>query len=131
MSRRALTRILWAALLLTVPMPFFLVEVGIEPVAGLLHKLGVTLVLIAADGGEGAISIAAWILGVQAVLAAFLLWLLARVVTHAVLRALGSRASVAVLTIVATLVVAACLVPIYRTPFRTGGLHSTLPQVFE
>jgi hypothetical protein len=131
MSRRALARILWLALLVTVPIPFFLVEIGIEPVAAMVQKLGVTLVLIAADGGAGAITLTAWILGVQAFLVAVLLWLAARVVTYAIVRATGRRAGVVVFGIVAVLLVVACTVPIYRTPFRTGGLYATLPQVFE
>lgn len=131
MSRRALARILWLSLLVTVPIPFFLVEIGIEPVAAMVQKLGVTLVLIAADGGAGAITLTAWILGVQAFLVAVLLWLAARVVTYAIVRATGRRAGVVVFAIVAALLVVACTVPIYRTPFRTGGLYATLPQVFE
>ena len=131
MSRRALARILWLALLVTVPIPFFLVEIGLEPVAAIALKLAFTLVLIVAEGSAGAITLSAWILGVQAVMAAVLLWLTSRVLTAALVRAAGSRATVAVATIVAVLVVVACTVPLYRTPFRTGGLYATLPQVFE
>jgi hypothetical protein len=131
MSRRALSNILWLALLLTAPIPFFLVEIGFEPVAAMIEKLAFTLVLIAGEGGAGAITLAAWILGVQAAIAAVTLWLLARVVTRALERALGSRAPVAIVTIVATLFVVACAFPIYRTPFRTGGIQATLLEVFE
>ena len=131
MSRRALARILWLALLVTAPIPFFLVEIGIEPVAAMVQKLGFTLVLIAADGGAGAITLSAWILGVQMLLATLLLWVAAQVATRALVRALGRRAGVAVLTIVVVLLAVAFTVPIYRTPFRTGGLYATLPEVFE
>ena len=131
MSRRALARILWLALLLTAPVPFFLVEIGIEPVAAMIQKLGVTLVLIAADGGAGAITLSAWILGAQALLAALVLWLSAHVAARAIVRAARGRATVVVLAIVAALFVVAFTVPVYRTPFRTGGLYGTLPQVFE
>jgi hypothetical protein len=131
MSRRALARILWLALLVTAPIPFFLVEIGIEPVAAMVQKLGVTLVLIAADGGAGAITLTAWILGVQMVLAAVLLWVAAKIASHALVRGLRRRAGVAVAVIVVGLLVVAFTVPIYRTPFRTGGLYATLPQVFE
>jgi hypothetical protein len=131
MSRRALARILWLAFLVTVPVPFFLVEIGIEPVASMIQKLGFTLVLIAAESGAGAITLSAWILGVQTVLAAVLLWVAARIVAASVDRAAGRLATAVVVAVVAILVIVACVVPIYRTPFRTGGLHATLPEVFE
>lgn len=131
MSRRTLSRILWLALLVAAPVPFFLVEIGLEPVASMIQKLGVTLVLIAGEGSQGAIALAAWILGVQAAVAAALLWIVARLVTRAVERTLGERAPVVVLTIAVALVVVAFTVPIYRTPFRTSGLHATLLEVFE
>ena len=35
------------------------------------------------------------------------------------------------LTLMAALISVALTQPIYRTPFRTGGLHATLAQVFE
>jgi hypothetical protein len=131
MSRRALALLLWLAFLVTVPVPFFLVETGFEPVAALVMKLGFTLVLIAADGGAGAITLSAWILGVQTVLAIAALWVLAGVSVRAIARAFRGRPSAAVFALAAALVVVACTLPIYRTPFRQGGLYSTLPQVFE
>jgi hypothetical protein len=131
MTTRGLIRLLWAALIVCAPMPFFLVEIGLQPVAAILQMLGVTLVLMAAYGGAGAITLTAWILGAQVLLAIVALGIVASVVTHILVRALGSRASFAVYAIVAALFVVAFTVPIYRTPFRTGGLQSTLAQVFE
>jgi hypothetical protein len=131
MNRKGLTRLLWLALLFTAPVPFFLVEIGLQPVAAMLQMLGFTLVLIAADGGAGAIALTAWILAAQIALAALLLRLVAYALAHMLLRTFHGRASAAAIALVAVFVLVAFTVPIYRTPFRTGGIYSTLPQVFE
>ena len=46
-------------------------------------------------------------------------------------RAFGARTTAATYVLVALIVVVACTRPIYRTPFRAGGLYATLGQVFE
>ena len=124
--------VLWLALLVAAPVPFFLVVVGWVPVARLVQLLGITLAIIGIEGPAGALRTAAFMFGVQIALWTALLRLIAGLVTAGLYRMLRRRAATAATsTLVATLVVVAALVPIYRTPFRAGSLHATLLQVFE
>ena len=123
--------LLWLTLVLCAPVPFFLVETGYEPVAGLLQILAVIFTLMIREGSSGAVTIAAWIIGVQVVLALLVL-ALATVVTRKLLRStFGRRATLATYVLVAVIVTVAVTQPIYRTPFRAGGLQANLGQVFE
>jgi hypothetical protein len=131
MPRRTAALVLWSALLLCAPVPFSLVERGHQPVAALVELIGVTLVLMAAEGGGGAAPLVAAMLTVQALLAAFVFGLLSLAAAGFLERRLGDRApGVAAMLAVAMLAIALFL-PIYRTPFRGGGLQATLAEVFE
>ncbi|HXC52819.1 MAG TPA: hypothetical protein VN634_18180 [Candidatus Limnocylindrales bacterium] len=123
--------LLWFTLVMCVPLPFFLVEIGQQPLAGLLQIFGVTLTLIATEGSSGAVTIAAWMLGVQLLLGAALLTLATSVIMRMLRRGLGENATLGTYALVAVIVAVAVTQPIYRTPFRAAGLHATLGQVFE
>lgn len=123
--------LLWLALLLCAPVPFSLVESGRQPVAALLQMLGVTLLLMAAEGRGGAAPLVAAMLAVQVLLAAAAFALVAKVAARALERMLAARAPAAALTLAAVMIVTALVLPVYRTPFRGGGLHATLTEVFE
>jgi len=131
MNQRLASGLLWLTLVLCVPLPFFLVEVGRQPVAAIVQMLGVILVLIATEGGEGAASLAAGILAVQALLGAVLLALVSMLVVRAIYRIAGARGGAAVAVLVATTLLLALTQPIYLTPFRAAGLRATLGEVFE
>lgn len=123
--------ILWLSLLLCAPVPFLLVEHGRQPVAAMLQMLCVTLALIADEGRGGAAPLVAALLGGQVLLASLVFGLIARWIARGLERTTGTGAGAAALTLSAVMVVAALLLPIYRTPFRAGGLHATLVEVFE
>jgi hypothetical protein len=123
--------LLWLTLVLCLPLPFFLVETGQQPLAGLVQILGVALVLIAKEGSSGAVATAAWIIGVQIVLGAVVLTMLTTLLMRILRRSLGRRSALATYLLVAVIVAIAVTQPIYRTPFRAAGLNSTLGQVFE
>lgn len=131
MTRRRATRLLWATLALCVPVPFFLVETGQQPVASMLQMLAVVLALLATEGGAGAIAVAAAILAVQAAVALAVLGVVAVVVTRVLCSLAGDRGPALTLLVVASMLVVAMTQPIYRTPFRSTGLHATLGEVFE
>jgi hypothetical protein len=57
--------------------------------------------------------------------------MLSIVVTRALDRALGARAVPATMVLIVVMFAVALTQPIYRTPFRTTGLQSTLPEAFE
>lgn len=131
MFRRGSFLVLWLALLVCAPLPFFLLEVGREPVVGIVQLLGVTVALIATEGPGGAAPTVAFVLTAQVLLATAALagvaWLLERILD----RLFGPNRRAATLVLVAVALVVACTQAIYVTPFRTAGLHSTLPEVFE
>ncbi len=122
---------LWLALLVCAPLPFFLLETGREPVVGIVQLLGVTLALIATEGPGGAAPTVAVVLAGQVLLAAGALAVVAWLLERAIDRIFGPRRQAAILVLVSVALLVACTQAIYVTPFRTGGLHSTLPEVFE
>ena len=131
MSRRGSLVVLWLALLLCVPIPFFLLEMGREPVVGIVQLLGVTVALIATEGPGGAAPTAAFVLAAQVLLAAAVLAVVAVLLERILDRLFGRQRPAAIFVLVAVALVLACTQAIYVTPFRTAGLHSTLPEVFE
>jgi hypothetical protein len=130
-AMRAPRRFLWVVLLVAAPWPYFLVERGSQPVASIAQMLVVTLELIATEGAAGAASLVAWMLLAQALLGALVLGALATVVTRLLGRLGDNAGRLLVVALSIAIVAVALTVPIYRTPFRTGGLHATLGEVFE
>ena len=131
MTRRLASGLLWLTLVLCVPLPFFLVEVGHQPVAAIVQLLGVTVALIAVEGSDGAASLAAWMLAAQALLGMVVLALAATVLVRSIYRVAPARGGAAVLVLIAAILAVALTQPIYITPFRAAGLHATLTEVFE
>lgn len=131
MSPRAARCLLFAAFALTLPLPFWLVEVGAVPAARLVMLEGVLLAVIAAEGAKGAVGIAAALLGAQVVLYLVGLWLSAGLVLRP-LRERSPRARAAVSAgLAVALVVIAASTPLYHTPFRTRALRGDLTAIFE
>ena len=131
MTRSRCTGLLWLALVLCAPIPFFLVERGREPVAALTAMLGAVLALIISEGAAGAVGLAAWMLGAQILAGTLVLAAVAILTTRLLDRVAGGARDAVIGILVVALVSIALTQPIYRTPFRTGGLHATLAQVFE
>lgn len=131
MRRRIPSLVLWLTLMVCAPLPFFFVEVGRQPVAALMQMLAVTLSLIATEGSSGAVTLAAWILGVQVALGMVVLAVATLVVTRLFERSFGRRSEAAMFVLVAAILAVAIREPIYRTPFRAAGLYATLGEVFE
>jgi len=131
MRSRLPTILLWLTLVVCAPLPYVLVEVGRQPVAALLQMLVVTLSLMAVEGSSGALPLTSWILGAQIVLQMLVLALIAHLVVRLLRRFFAERTATATWVVIAAIVGVALLEPIYVTPFRTGGLHATLAEVFE
>lgn len=130
MTRRP-ALLLWLALMTCAPVPFFLVENGRQPAVALLQMLGVTLLLLGTEGRGGAAPLVAAMLAGQVLLAALVFAAAASLAARGLVRAAGRRATAAAAALALLMVVAALTVPVYRTPFRGGGLHATLSEVFE
>ncbi|HYC00504.1 MAG TPA: hypothetical protein VEC57_15330 [Candidatus Limnocylindrales bacterium] len=132
MTQARARNLLWLALLLAAPVPFFLVVVGHVPVARLLQLLALTLTFIAVEGPAGALRTVVLLLVLQIALWAGVLRLVASLAAAAMQRAFGSAGlAAATMTAALLLVAAAATFPLYRTPFRSASLHATLLEVFE
>jgi hypothetical protein len=131
MSPRAARLLFAAALVLALPLPFWLVETGAMPLASLLMLLGVLLAVIATEGALGAAGVAAALLGLQVLMYSLLLWATAGLA----LRPLRDRSGAARAAVAGGLAAALLLVSatseLYRTPFRTRALRGSLFAIFE
>jgi hypothetical protein len=131
MTPRSARRLLWIALLFTAPVPFFLVETGAVPVVRLLLLAGVHVAVIATEGAQGAVGIAAALLAAQAILAAGVLWGMAAATAAALARLAPRRMGLLTLLLVAGVLGLAASVDLYRTPFRTASLRGGLFEIFD
>jgi hypothetical protein len=131
MSVRTCRRVLWTAFVLTIPLPFLLVEIGRVPAARVLMLGGITLAVIAVEGSQGAVGTAAALLLAQGLVHLALLWLAAYAASRVFV--LGSPRSTALLTAAAVvaLVLFASAFEIYRTPFSARSLRANLLHVYE
>ena len=129
MSAKAARRVLWAALLLALPVPYWVLEGGRVPTIWLLEVAGYSLAALMAEGG----SIVALISGLfvaEAILAVFTLRVAAGLLASTIERRIApERRTLAVAFITGGLLVGA-LLPIYATPLVEGGRSVNLFGVF-
>jgi hypothetical protein len=129
MSEKATRRVLWAALLLALPVPYWVLEGGRAPTIWLLEVAGYSLAALLAEGG----SIVALISGlflVEATLAVLGLRLVAGVVASAIERRISpDRRTIAVALFAGALLIGS-LFPIYATPLVEGGRSVNLFGIF-
>jgi len=120
---------LWVALLLTVPLPYWAIEVGLVPAANLLVLSLVTVGASIVEGGD-VLPLLALVLTVQALAWAGVLFVAARFVT----RRIGRRRSVLTQRALATALVcslaAMSLFEVYRAPFSTSGPRTNVLGAF-
>lgn len=131
MTRRSSAIVLWIALIFCLPYPFFLVETGHQPLAAIMQLLGYVVALLTVEGFGGVADLMVLILGTQILVGLGVLTVLARIFVALAFSLLETRGAVLVVALVAVLFSTSLAQPIYRTPFRTAGLHATLAQVFE
>jgi len=120
---------LWVALLLTVPLPYWAIEVGRIPA---VYLLGLSLVTVGASIVEGGdvLPLLALVMTVQALAWSGALFLVARFVT----RRIGRRRSLLTQRALATAFVcslaAMSLFEVYRAPFSTSGPRTNVLGAF-
>lgn len=131
MSPRTSRRLLWAALVLMLPAPFFLAETGLVPPARILMLALITLAVIVAEGPQGVAGLSAAFLFAQALAYIALSWLAALVIARVV--GLLGRRVLAVSSLILVLVGATLAMGwnLYRDPFRSHSLHVNLLRVYE
>ncbi len=129
MSDDAIRRVLWLGLLVTLPVPYWVMEGGWVPALWLAELAGFTLAVLVTEGG----SIVALLTGLfvaQAVGAAVLLHLVARILARALQRRVPeNRRTVATVGLVLALLSLA-LLRVYQTPLVDGGQRISLLELF-
>lgn len=119
-------RALWLLAVAALPVPILLLGPGHVPPAQLAELGAAALAFGLAESLRGVVGWTAAIFLGQALLYALALWWIAR----ALARRLGRLRSAAV-ALAAVLAVAACLVPVYRTPYHSHLPHATLLEVYR
>ena len=119
--------LLWLVFFITVPLPYFAIEVGREPGAQLL-VFAVATGAMAATEPSGMTAFVTGLFWAQALMYAGLLHLVAWLIARQVPTARGRAWLVAGL---AAVLAVASLFPIYVTPFSRSGVRSNLIGVFR
>jgi hypothetical protein len=121
--------VLWVVLLLTLPVPYWAIEVGLVPTASLLALGLVTIGASIVEGGE-VLPLLALVLAVQSIVWTAILYVAARLVT----RRIGRRRSILTQRALATVLVcglaAMSLFDVYRAPFSTSGPRTNVLGAF-
>ena len=130
MQRKNAHRLLFAVALLTVPVPFYLGEVELAPVARLLFFSGLLARLFAAEGG-GKGGLFAGLGALQALVYAGLLGLAASLVARLLVRLRRPRVRTALVVGLATAMLGLSLAPVYDTPLSSTRPRSSLLHIFE
>lgn len=113
--------LLWAVLLLLVPVPYILTEVGWVPVVSLLTLGSVTFAVWFVEGGAEPLVIGSMLLAQAAVATVFF-----RLAAGAMLRAVPPRRRRAALATIIVALAATAQTPIYRTPLSTVSSTATI-----
>jgi len=130
MSTRATRWLLFSALALTLPLPFFLAGLELAPLARLLFLEGVMLAVVASDGFAGTAGLFLAFLAVEGVLLAAGLWGLACLAAR-ILRPARPVTRAACAGIAAISLLGLSCLEIYRTPHSSSGPTSNLLGIFD
>lgn len=130
MSDRAVRRILWLVFLLTLPVPYFMVEVGWVPVVRLLLLSAVTGAAAALEPSATAIVIAAFF-AVQTLALGAVLFGIARLIAWLLTRLVPRRRRAAALGVLVAALLVASVFEIYRTPLSGRAPRANLFRVFD
>lgn len=112
--------VLWAVLLVTFPVPYWVMEGGWVPTFWLFEVSGFSLAVLLAEGG----SIAALLTGLfllEGILATFALYGLSRFCSRLLHRRLAPTARTATLVFLVALLLATSLTRVYATPLLANG----------
>lgn len=131
MSIRAARWTLWLGLMVMLPLPFFLAETGLVPPARMLMLGLISFAVLVVEGSAGVVRMTTALLIVQAAGYGGLLWIIATVAARMQRRL--SPATIRRITLAAVVVGAVCTASfaIYRDPFRSQLLYTTLLHVYE
>jgi hypothetical protein len=126
MSVGSVRLLLWLALAIAMPVPIWLLGPGSVPVGHLFELGAAALAFGIAESFRGVVGLTALVFLSQALVYAALLYAVAAAIARGVRRFPGL-----VLILAASLVVAACLVPIYHSPYHAQTAQVTLLGVYQ
>jgi hypothetical protein len=131
LSRRAAARVLFAAAVVALPVPYYLGEIESAPVLRLAFFTGVFVSVLAAEGARGMTGLFA---GLGLAQLAFWLLLLragAGLLARGIARVPAPPVRSALCFGLAGLMLAAGLTPLYDTPLSSRRTRSSLLQILE
>lgn len=131
MTQTLLRLLLFAALFVLAPLPFFLVETGRVPLARMFQLTAYLIGLIVEEGGQGAVIAATWAVGSQALLWAVVVFFVAGAIAAGLLRLGNRRAFVVSAVLIAGALVGTLSMTPYITPFSVVAPVSGLAGVFR
>ncbi len=120
MPTTTIRRLLWLALLIALPVPYWVFETGRVPTLWLGELTAFVLAMLLSEGGM-VTRVVATLFVVQTLLFVGLTWVVARFATRQIARLSSERGQMlaTAATIVVLLVIA--LLPVYRSPLVAGG----------
>ena len=130
MSTNLIRRLLWLALLVALPVPYWLFETGRVPTLWLGELTAFVLAMLLSEGGMVTRVVAALFVG-QTLLFVGVTWIIARTLTRGIAR-LGSESGRTAATLGAiVLLLGFALLPVYRSPLVAGGDAVNVIRLFE
>ncbi|MGI9432321.1 MAG: hypothetical protein ACR2PQ_08915 [Myxococcota bacterium] len=130
LTSRGARRLLWLALIFTVPIPFYLGALEIAPLARGLFLSFLVWGVVATEGVGGFQGLFALLAVVQMVVGAGLLWCVAALAARVMRGATPATRAVAVGDLVVALI-GFSLQDVYRTPLSSTRPQSSLLSLFE
>jgi len=131
MSPRNCRRLLWAASVLLMPVPFYLIEAGFAPVARIVLLTIVTGSIVVVEGTRGAVGVAAAMMALHAVAYLLVLWAICGLIVRGFAAVSARHLTAITLSTIALATLLAATTNLYETPFRRDALRSNLFHVFD
>lgn len=129
MTVEATRRILWITLLLTVPVPYWVMEGGWVPTFWLLDLSGFSLAVLLTEGGS-IVGLLTGLFVLEAVIAALALHVVARIGARLLDRALPRKWHAGSVAAAVLVLLGASLLRVYTTPLVAGGTRVNLLRLF-
>ena len=130
-SRKASRRILWLALLFTVPIPFYLGGFEVAPPVRVVFLTGLVVAVVATEGAAGYQGTFTLLGVVQSVLWLALFYGVAAAIARMIQRGVGEGGRVWAVGALVVALFALSLFEIYRTPLSSVSLHSNVAGLFD
>jgi len=130
MSPAVIRRLLWLALLVALPVPYWVFEAGRVPTLWLAELTAYVLAMLLSEGGM-VTRLVATLFTVQTLAFVGVTYLLARFATRLLDRVASDASRTAAALLAVALVLVVSLLPVYRSPLVAGGAAVNLVGLFQ